>query len=98
MGLIGDIFSRGKAGNISLGKNESYLVTFNLSGKTSLDKVKFCQALFGRNKGDGILEEAKGKKLGPGCVLVPSGGIGEIEKFMGEQKARIQKQKIVLVE
>lgn len=104
MGFLDNIFSRGKAAEKSPGKRRpaengsAFIITFRLSEKKPLDKVKFCQALFGRKSGSGALAGLGGKKLGNGCVLVPASGLQKIDAFMRSWNVQIQKQKIILAE
>lgn len=106
MGLLGNIFSRKGAKEAvekpaprqAKLKGDAHILTFSLTGKKPLEKVRFCQALFGRKEGAGMLNKAGGKKLGAGCILVPSDRISAIEMFMKGHSVSVQKQKIILVD
>ena len=83
-----------KESNISKGsgKRDAHIVYY------SLEKVQFSYALTGRTNQIGILQNLKGKKLGKGCLLVPSCNLYEIEKFFKKWKINILQQKIILVD
>ena len=53
-----------------IGYKSFLLFIFSLEGLDNIDKVRFAQTLYGRNK-KGILKEEGGKFLGKGAIIVP---------------------------
>ncbi len=47
------------------------LFTYKLENKKSSEKVRFSYALYGRKKGEGILNSLKGEIIGKSSILVP---------------------------
>jgi len=63
-------------------EEEKLLITYNLKGKTSIDKVKFSQALYGRRKEKGVLKKLKGESLGKGAIVLPLKQREKINEFL----------------
>lgn len=79
-------------------RREAYIVYYKLSDKSNVKKVQFSYALTGRTNQIGVLQKLKGKKLGRGCLLVPSMNLENIQKFFKYWSVDIATQKILLVD
>ena len=79
-------------------KREAYIVYYKLNGKSNVEKVQFSYALTGRTNQIGILQKMKGKKLGRGCLLVPSMNLESIQEFFKYWTVDIAEQKILLLD
>ncbi|RLG14962.1 MAG: hypothetical protein DRN71_02355 [Candidatus Nanohalarchaeota archaeon] len=79
-------------------KREAYIVYYKLNGKSNVEKVQFSYALTGRTNQIGILQKMKGKKLGRGCLLVPSVNLEQIQEFFKYWTVDTVSQKILLLD
>ena len=79
-------------------KREAYIVYYKLNGKSNVEKVQFSYALTGRTNQIGILQKMKGKKLGRGCLLVPSVNLDPMQEFFKYWTVDIATQKILLLD
>ncbi len=79
-------------------KREAYIVYYKLNGKSNVEKVQFSYALTGRTNQIGILQKMKGKKLGRGCLLVPSVNLESIQEFFKYWTVDTATQKILLLD
>lgn len=73
------------------------LLRYNLKNKTPSEKVMFSYALFGREKGKGVLGELKGMELGKGSIAVPVKKEVDILSFFKQWNVDIRKQRILLL-
>lgn len=55
-----------------LGFDSYFLFVYDLKNLGRVSKSRFSHALFGRSGSKGILKDAKGKRLGKGCIAVPT--------------------------
>lgn len=67
------------------------IYVYDISELDNLTKVKFVQALKGRNKRNGIVSEHKGRFLVPGCFIVPDSKIKDIEEFFSHWNVKFDK-------
>ena len=79
-------------------KREAYIVYYKLNGKSNVEKVQFSYALTGRTNQIGVLQKMKGKKLGRGCLLVPSVNLEPIQEFFKYWTVDTATQKILLLD
>ncbi len=79
-------------------KREAYIVYYKLNGKSNVEKVQFSYALTGRTNQIGILQKMKGKKLGRGCLLVPSVNLDPMQDFFKYWTVDTATQKILLLD
>lgn len=79
-------------------KREAHIVYYKLNGKSNVEKVQFSYALTGRTNQIGILQKMKGKKLGRGCLLVPSMNLESIQEFFKYWTVDTATQKILLLD
>lgn len=54
-----------------MGLRAFIMVSYSLKDKTPSDKVRFAYALYGRKKGEGLLDKMNGRDAGKGSVLIP---------------------------
>lgn len=70
------------------GLSPARIITYDLMNLSLGEKQRFCYRLFGkRAKGysyEGELAKLGGSRLGDGCILVPEGKYGEVEKIFAE--------------
>ena len=70
------------------------LITYLLESKKASDKVRFSYALYGRNKGEGMLNKINGKVLGKGSILVPIKQQESIRAFFRQWEVEYQEQRV----
>lgn len=72
------------------------LVTYLLEGKSASDKVRFSYALYGRNKGEGLLGKINGRIVGKGSILIPIAHQETIKEFFRQWEVEYQEQRVFL--
>lgn len=70
------------------------LVTYQLENKSASDKVRFSYALYGRNKGEGVLSKIKGKVVGKGSILIPIAHQETIKPFFRQWGVEYKEQRV----
>lgn len=107
-GLLQNIFQEGKVLYLKepaeipsslLLKQEPYLIySFQISSLSQKEKVKFNRQLYEQKRKEyqykGLLNEIGGKKLSPGCVIVPYMQKEKIEKFFKRFKVKFEQLKV----
>lgn len=73
------------------------ILTYNLSGKTPLEKVKFSQALYGRDGRSGILGELGGSSLGKGSMMVPSESMERLKEFLDTWSVGCEEKEVIML-
>ena len=81
--------------NELIGFKSLMLITYNLTNKSSSDKVRFSYALYGRKKGEGLLKSLKGKEVGKGAILVPVDKQEIIREFFKQWDVHIKEERVV---
>lgn len=77
---------------------DSYgLYYYDISEMKKSDKVRFVYLLKGRKKGQGIVDEFKGKFLVNGCFIVPVDRDGEMLEIMNKWKVKFGRKRILLM-
>jgi len=107
-GLLQNIFMEGRVLYLKepaeipsalLLQQKPYLVySFKLNNLDQKEKARFNRSFYEQKrkgyKYKGLLDELGGKKLSPGCVLIPVDKKGKIEKFFKKFKIRYEQLKI----
>lgn len=107
-GLLQNIFMEGRVLYLKepaeipsalLLQQKPYLVySFKLNNLDQKEKARFNRSFYEQKrkgyKYKGLLDELGGKKLSPGCVLIPVDEKGKIEKFFKKFKIRYEQLKI----
>ena len=76
---------------------KSYVImNYSLKNKNNSQKVMFSYALYGRNKGVGLLKDVKGVSLGKGSILIPVEKIEIVREFLKQWSVQY-KEKNALV-
>ena len=81
-----------------LGFKPFLLITYNLKNRKNSDKVRFSYALYGRKKGEGLLNNLNGKALGRGSILVPINKQEIVKEFFKQWGVEYKEQKISIFE
>lgn len=74
------------------------LITYSLLGKPRSKKMLINYGLVGRNGKKGLLQKLGGKRLVPGCIMVPEENESVIEGFLSAHEVAYSKQRIILIE
>lgn len=77
-----------------LGFKSFILLNYNLQNKTASDKVRFSYALYGRKKGEGILNSVQGMEAGRGAILVPISKHEIIKEFLKQWDVKYKEQRV----
>ncbi len=72
------------------------LITYQLEDKNASDKVRFSYALYGRNKGEGMLSKIKGKVVGKGSILIPIAHQETIKPFFKQWNVAYKEQRVFI--
>ncbi len=72
------------------------LITYQLEGKNASDKVRFSYALYGRTKGEGLLNKIKGKVVGKGSILIPVSHQETIKMFFKQWEVTYNEQRMFI--
>lgn len=72
------------------------LITYLLESKSASDKVRFSYALYGRNKGEGLLGKISGRTVGKGSILIPISQQEVIRAFFKQWEVEYQEQRVFL--
>ena len=70
------------------------LITYLLENKKASDKVRFSYALYGRNKGEGLLKKINGTVVGKGSILIPIGQLEIIKPFFTQWEVEYKEQRL----
>lgn len=73
------------------------LITYQLEDKNASDKVRFSYALYGRNKGEGLLNKIKGRVVGKGSILIPIACQETIKPFFKQWGVAYKEQRVFLL-
>ncbi len=73
------------------------IYVYNLSELDNLTKVKFVQALKGRNGHEGVVGEHRGRFLVPGCFIVLDSKSQDIEEFFNHWNVKFDKYSVELI-
>lgn len=83
-----------KSNSELIGLNPCILLEYSLKDKKASDKVRFSYALYGRKKGEGLINSIKGRDVGKGSILVPVDKEGIIKEFFGLWKVGFKEQRV----
>ncbi len=79
----------------SLGYESNVLFSYLLEGMSASDKVRFSYALYGRNKGEGLLFELNGETVGKGSFIVQVGKSEIVRRFMKQWNISFKERLII---
>lgn len=74
------------------------LITYSLLGKPRSKKMLLNYGLVGRDGKEGLLQKLGGKRLVPGCIIIPEENESEMEGFLSAHEVAYSKQRIILIE
>ena len=70
--------------------------TYDLSKLDNVTKVRFVYLLKGRIEGKGLVKELNGQFLVPGCFVIPTEKINEIENVFKQWKVQYKKEGVLI--